>query len=240
MTDKDSGKRSLGERINTWVQIVGILVAAGWGVYTFVYKEIELPSLVPVNLEISNPVIMTSSANNGLCAVQIRFAAKNPSSREVHLLPGIWVAFGTHVKAAATDDAAFEKDASAILKDPRIINAVQRHVQLQSGSMVAMGNLFGDITLKPWGETAGYSILFYIPASDYDEIAVMACIVSAANVSGVQLDWSSADIDRWQVWSPRVYRVNKNGKRTIIPTDENGNYTDKRFGVKETYAMARF
>src|SRR5690349_16115704 len=40
-------KRTFAEQLNTWMQIAGILIAAVWGVYTFVFKEITTPKAAP-------------------------------------------------------------------------------------------------------------------------------------------------------------------------------------------------
>jgi len=39
----DPDKKTIGERINTWVQTVGIVAAGIWASYTFVYNEVFVP-----------------------------------------------------------------------------------------------------------------------------------------------------------------------------------------------------
>ena len=48
----NSGGRSIGQEVNAWVQTVGILIAAAWGVYTFVYKEMIEPKSAPINISV--------------------------------------------------------------------------------------------------------------------------------------------------------------------------------------------
>ena len=96
-----SSERTIGQEVNTWVQTFGILVAAAWGVYTFIYKEIVLPKSAPVNISVnlelktigpSNP--QETEAKKQLIAVEMKVSATNPSPREVYLLPSIWFAYG--------------------------------------------------------------------------------------------------------------------------------------------------
>ena len=45
-----SSDKSLAEKINTWMPIVGVVIAAIWGVYTFAFKEMIKPNSAPVNI----------------------------------------------------------------------------------------------------------------------------------------------------------------------------------------------
>jgi hypothetical protein len=50
MTETKVG--SVGEVIRSWIPPIGIVIAAVWGVYTFIYKEIIIPQSAPVNVSI--------------------------------------------------------------------------------------------------------------------------------------------------------------------------------------------
>src|SRR6266404_5182874 len=89
------------------MQIVGILIAAIWGVYTFFEKEVFIPKSAPVNISVNLQLkkVATGSGNQaGLTAVEMNVSATNPSTREIHLLPSAWSARGVRIKAAERDE----------------------------------------------------------------------------------------------------------------------------------------
>src|SRR6266513_4802955 len=120
MNETDPPKRSLGERLNTWVQTIGILIAAAWGVYTFVHKEITAPRAAPVNisLDLQLKKLGANEPNKELVAVELKASATNPSTREIHLLPNLWTAYGINVVAAKPNDSDFRKLLVSSLADP--------------------------------------------------------------------------------------------------------------------------
>jgi hypothetical protein len=231
MTETDSQKRSLGETVNTWVQIVGICIAALWGVYTFVFKEITLPKSAPVNITLNLQLkkIGTGSTKANLTAVEMKISATNPSTREIHLLPSAWMASGVSISAAEKDETDFTQEAAGALRDSIDIYTVQRHAKQEKSSVVAVGLLFSDDALKP-SETVARTIIFYVPRDHYDLLYVSAWMPSASDVSGIQLEWAlnsqRGDLDE------TVYRLDKNGGRTPLPKDKAGNYSDKRLALQ--------
>jgi hypothetical protein len=75
---------SFSKELNTWVQTVGILIAAVWGVYTFIFKEIWIPESAPVNvtvdLQLNKLGVSNSTDKSGskqLMAVQMKLSAAN-------------------------------------------------------------------------------------------------------------------------------------------------------------------
>jgi len=228
MTDANSqAKRTFGENLNTWVQTVGILIAAVWGFYTFVYKEIKLPKSAPVNITLNLQLkkIGTGATKGDLTAVEMKCSATNPSSREIHLLPSAWIAYGMTITATSTDDSNFIKDANAALIDSERISTVQRHAKNQKTSVVATGKLFDDTGLKP-GETTGRTIIFYVHQNDYDLVDLTTVMPSVADVRGIELEWT---LTKESELHPTVYRVDKNGKRTPIGDNDR---LDKRLELQ--------
>src|SRR5713226_5577170 len=107
----EAANRSLGQEINSWVQTIGIVIAATWGAWTFVYKEIVVPKSAPVNVTVDLELKKIGANQPGatkakLIPVELRVSAKNPSSREIYLLPSVWMASG--VKVASTKHAIDE------------------------------------------------------------------------------------------------------------------------------------
>src|SRR5256885_1464223 len=131
MASAHSQRRDFGEILNTWVQTIGICIAAIWGVYTFVFKEILVPKSAPVNVTINLQLkkIGTGPTNGNLTAVEMKISATNPSSRKVYLLPSVWVAHGIRIKAVERDDAGFADATVKSFQDSTTVYSVQRHVE---------------------------------------------------------------------------------------------------------------
>src|SRR5438093_325085 len=121
MAEDNSKNRSFGESLNTWVQAIGIIIAACWGVYTFGYKEIMVPKSAPVNITLNLQLkkIGGAPAKGDLVAVEMRASATNPSSRDIHLLPNAWIAYGIGITAIPGDESGVTKAAEARLADSR-------------------------------------------------------------------------------------------------------------------------
>ena len=96
------GTRSASQEINTWVQIVGIIIAACWEVYTFLYKEIWSPASAPVNINLgmqfrrpsSNASTFISKKPITAIALELTISATNPTPKTTYLLPSAWIAYG--------------------------------------------------------------------------------------------------------------------------------------------------
>src|SRR5687767_10216369 len=87
--------------VNLWVQTIGIVAAGAWALYAFVFKEIRAPRVAPVNVSVDLELkgvepshLSRGSRAASVLAVQTRVGARNPSTREVWLLPGVLVVWG--------------------------------------------------------------------------------------------------------------------------------------------------
>jgi hypothetical protein len=223
-------ERTVGETLNTWMQIVGILIAAVWGIYTFFYKEVFVPKSAPVNISINLQLkkVGTGSASQAsLAAVQMDVSATNPSTREIQLLPSAWIAHGIRIRTTERNDADLGKATADALRDPNVVYTVERHAIDQESLIVAGGFLFADSALKP-NEKLTRTIIFHVPKEGYDLLAVNAVIPSAEDLSQIQLEWTLKDKDL----EPTFYRVDKKGNRSRMQTSEV--LADKRSKVQWT------
>jgi hypothetical protein len=233
MAQTHSQKRSVEERLNTWMQIVGICIAAVWGVYTFVFKEITVPKSAPVNVTLNLQLkkVGTSAAEAGLIAVGMTASATNPSSREIHLLPSAWIAYGVSITTAERDDPTFNKKALTALADPENVSTVQRHAKRLNNSIVAMGRLFFNTALKP-GETLVRNIVFYVPIGKYDLVNLISTMPNTtADPKRIELKWAL----RNNVLEFNAYQLDRTGKR-ILETAKNGSYGYSEAKVDQTEA----
>jgi len=233
MAQTHAQQRSFSERLNTWVQTAGILIAATWGVYTFVYKEIVLPkSAVNITLSLQLKKIETGASSDDLIPVQASITATNPSSREIFLLPSAWVASGGVVKPAVNDETAFTDSIRDTLNAQESLFSVQRHAKLLKSSFVAAGHLFDDTSLRP-GETATRTLIFHVPKHDYDIIYFSAWMPNARDITDLRLEWI---LDKPE---PRtnVYRLGKHGERIPLPMDKEGVPLDKELDFQMAEAQ---
>jgi hypothetical protein len=226
----NSEKRSLGERVNTWVQTVGICIAAVWGFYTFVYEKITVPKSAPVNVTLNLQLkkIGSSASKAGLTAVEMKASATNPSSREIHLLPSAWIAYGVSVTAAENDDAVLNQKALKALRDTEIVSTVQRHAKQASSSIVAMGPLFFDNALEP-GETLVRNVVFYVPIEKYDLLNLVSLMPNTPeDTSRIEFEWAL----NGKILEGKGYHLDKNGKR-IPEKGKEGAYSEAKVDLTE-------
>ena len=251
MPQADRQKRTVGETLNTWVQIAGILIAAAWGVYTFVFKEIITPKAAPVNISMSlqlKKVGTGSSTKANLTAVELNVSATNPSTREIHLLPSAWIAHGVCIAPVEKSESAVAKETSDVLRlkasdspveettealrEKAMRNALQtltttktvrKHTVEEKRSIVGAGLLFTDQGLKP-SEKIARTIIFYVPTGEYDLVNVYAAMPSEEDVSGTVLAWKLNEED--SELEPVFYNLNKNGETSPIAEDDL--YSNKR------------
>jgi len=164
----------------TWVQIVAILAAGGWGVYAFIYTEIMKPRSAPVNISIDLSLQKVGFGKNKslkpLLGIEMKVSAVNPSSREVFLLPSIW-----HVHGYTIDRGERKVDdirdfvGNISLED---VLEIGKHYTAYGGLVVAAGSLFSDSSLKP-NEKVSRTLVFYVPRARYDVVKVETFIPTA-------------------------------------------------------------
>lgn len=235
MANDDEPKHTFAQKANTWVQTIGICIAALWGIYTFYFKEISAPKSAPVNISVNLQLkkIGTGPIHEELTAVEMKVSATNPSSREVHLLPSAWISYGVVIKAEEKNDADLAKEGTDALQnaDQEPSDPIQKHVKWDKKSVVAVGRLFEDDMLKP-NETASTTIIFYVPKKAYDLILLTTYMPTAANTTKTELKWTlneQGDLDS------TIYRINKKGGRIEI-TDFLGKDKDIEYQSAEANA----
>jgi hypothetical protein len=236
----ENAKKTSARKINTWVQTVGIFLAAAWGVYTFVYKEIMLPRSAPVNIsvnlqlkKIGTPTSGPEHKKGSLVAIEMRVSATNPSSREVYLLPSAWIAYGLSVDSVS-HSAAFAKNAISSLNSHEASYYEEKHATVSEASVVAVGNLFVDDSLKP-NETVTRTLVFHVPPGRYDWLDVQAVMPTVARKTSVGLEWK---FDQESGLVPTLYHVNGSGERTEMAKSENGEYLVGNIELQQARSMS--
>jgi len=218
----DATKRSLGQEINSWVQTIGIVIAAAWGTWTFVYKEIVVPKSAPVNVTVDLELKKIAGGQPGankkkLIPVELRVSAKNPSSREIYLLPSVWMAYG--VKVASNEHALGDVPAVTSHNEESFS---QRHADVAESVIVAFGGLVEDDSLKP-NEVTARTFIFYVPQNEYDYIDLVTVIPTVAKKGAVDLEWKLGAKGQLE---PTWYRLDAKGtQQGVIKGEDVSSYS---------------
>ena len=220
--------------LHEWIRSGAVLIAAVWGVYTFIYKDIYVPSQQPahLNLEASlKPVPDRPTAAAGL-EMLLEIKATNASSRRVYLLANIWTLRGVNTapRTGQKVESDFLQESIQLLRDGSLL-PTERGVRRNAGKMIAVGRLLGDDFIDP-GNAVNRSILVHIP-KEYD---------------AVELSLTTALLSRRQDRFPGqrlVLEVNADGelKPLLCSTNRNSNtsepdcrqYNDKDDGELQRY-----
>jgi len=157
--------------LHEWIRSGGILIDAAWGVYTFIYKDILVPSWQPAHLTLEanlSPVPDRPAKVAGL-DMMLHVKATNASSRRVYLLANIWTLRGvdTAPRTGSKVDSEFLQESIQLLRYGSLLPA-ERGVRRSAGKMLAVGRLLGDEFIDP-GNAVNRSILVHIP-KEYDAV----------------------------------------------------------------------
>ena len=165
LSDRPAHRADVRDTGSRWA----VVVAALWGVYTFIWKDILVPSWAPASLVIEvKPRQEVAEARpeaggTGPSRLRLRVIATNPSSRTLYLLPNVWWASAMR-RSQADPSRSFETAANAVLRDPSVLQA-EREKELVSTGVVATGRLFIDDQIQP-GETLSRDLSVALPKSD--------------------------------------------------------------------------
>jgi hypothetical protein len=224
----DPSERGLDEKINTWVQTSGIIMAAVWALYTFIYKEFTVPQSAPVNVSINLKLQKTGvyipdkKNEKGLAAIEILVSAKNPSSITTHLLPSVFIVYGYKI----FDPAASLKDDIIVLNKESKYK--MKHCALSEPTIIASGKLIDDKELKENdqlkpGELVTRTFVFYVPVGEYDVIEAHTMIPNAKDISKIELEWYP-DKERGLVAT--AFSKSEDGTLEPMRRDESGGYAE--------------
>ena len=182
--------------LHEWIRSGAVLIAAVWGVYTFIYKDIYVPSQQPAHLSLEaslKPVPDRPTPAVGQ-EMLLEIKATNASGRRVYLLANIWTLRGINLatRTGANANKEFIQELNVVLKDDPVLHK-ERGVERTPGELIAIGRLFGDDLIDP-GNTKYRSILVNIPTgTNAIELSVIMPLLSkqaqASLFSGQRLAW---------------------------------------------------
>lgn len=237
MPDREQQSRT--EQINQWVQTTAIIIAAVWGIYTFLYTQVLAPRSAPVNITVDLDLkkaggggFPTAKSNHLLVPVGLKVSAKNPSPRQVFLLASYWIAYGVKMSAPAEGDPF--KNALTITAKDGATN-VEKDVTETDDVVVGYGGLLSDTVLKP-NETATRSLIFYVSPKEYDSIRVFVFIPTKNRDGAVEQEYHLNEKTR--VLEATMYRIGRNGERVEMKPDKNGDFLDPHLELQASQSQA--
>ena len=190
------------EMLHEWIRSGGILIAAAWGVYTFVWKDVLVPSWQPAHLNLDaslTPVAGRTASPEGQ-DMTLELKASNASSRRVYLLPNVWwlTAINRAPRQAgeARNSTGFLNDATGVLLGTELRQA-ERGVVSEPGGLLAIGPLFGDDFLDPGAALRRTVLVRLPPGTTAVELQVILPLVTRRPVGlfrDRRLAWGVGDV----------------------------------------------
>jgi hypothetical protein len=184
--------------LHEWIRSGGILIAAAWGVYTFIYKDIYVPAQKPAHLSLEaslKPVPDRPTPAVGQ-EMLLEIKATNSSSRRVYLLANIWKLreMNAAPRTGPRAEKEFIQEVNGVLKNDSVLHK-ERGVERSSGKLIASGRLFGDDFIDP-GNMKNRSILVNVSTgTNAVELSVIMPLLSkqppATLFSGQHLVWEA-------------------------------------------------
>ena len=182
-----SNKRSIEEKINTWIQIIAIICAGVWALYTFVYKEYYKPTINKGHFIIDINMSKCGSSEE-LDAINVEFFIHNRSERTIHILESSFIIKGIKIQKIPGDAAEFKKRflKMRVEKHDKIIPFYTRY---KEAALVAVGNVFSNSTFFPNGQSRKF-FLFHIPKNKYDFLYLESVFPVVHDTTDIFTKWT--------------------------------------------------
>ncbi|MFN6133364.1 MAG: hypothetical protein ACK46L_10770 [Synechococcaceae cyanobacterium] len=218
------------ELLHEWIRSGGILIAAGWGVYTFVWKDILVPSWQPATISLEASLTPVADRPPGPDGVEMTLELKgsNTSSRRVWPLANVWWLTEIQRQAPSASgkarERAFLRESNQVLEGVGLRHA-ERGVESTPGRLLAIGRLWDDEFIDP-GASRRRTILVRIPAgTTAAELRVIVPLLTRSPeglFGGRRLAWSlSATAEPLPLLCPTGHRGHGPGSTTACrPVDE--------------------
>jgi hypothetical protein len=178
------------------LQAFALLIAAAWGLYTFVYKEVIVPRNRPAGLAVT-PLLEAIGRRGDTVLARATFQMVNHSDRRVYA-PAIWYSVrGLKLEGVEQDDSAYLRRARENAQQPY---PSARFSQIAANELLASGKVYDDV--ETWFEPeAEYRVeqILYIPVDRYDAAQLQVTSLVSKDVRDVkEIRWrtnAEGDLD---------------------------------------------
>lgn len=189
-----SRKASRADAIREWTQLVVLLFATGFGVYTFAFKDIWQPARRPTALHLSNGLDEVG-VNERYHLVRLRIEAVNPSDRRIYV-PALWYSIrGKRLERQDTADFAASVEAV-----PQFETAA-RYTRIARSEVVASGRILVDngSYYDPHDKTTNEAV-FAVPTEMFEFLELRVDYLFARDTMGFGPPlWVPQETGEWDV-----------------------------------------
>ena len=187
LTAADARARVLRDAL----QAIALLIAAAWGFYTFVYKEVIVPRNRPASLVVT-PVLEAIGRRGNLVLARATFEMANRSDSKVYV-PAMWYTVrGLRLQQVEQDDSAY---LGANRKAAQQLYATARFSQFTAADLIAAGKVSTEV--ETWfdpGSEQRVEQLLYIPADRYDAAQLQVQYLITKDIRDVkEVRWRTND-----------------------------------------------
>lgn len=179
LTAADARARVLRDAL----QAVALLIAAAWGLYTFVYKEVIVPRNRPAALVVT-PVLEAIGRRGNIVFARATFEMVNRSDSKVYV-PAMWYSVrGLKLEEVDQTDSAYLNAMRKAAQEPF---PTMRFSQFTAADLVASGKVSTEV--ETWFEPGAeqrVEQLLYIPADRYDAAQLMVQYLITKDIHDVK------------------------------------------------------
>ncbi|HYH81927.1 MAG TPA: hypothetical protein VEX86_19130 [Longimicrobium sp.] len=207
-------KRVAAVVVRDVIQGFALIVAALWGGYTFIYKEIILPAKRPASLVVT-PRLEAIGRRGDTILARATFHMVNRSDDKVYT-PAIWYSVrGLKLQSVATEDSTYLRQNGEAAEKPY---ATARFSEYTAFDLIAAGKLAAEVETwyDPDGEQTVEQLLL-IPADRYDAAQLQVQYLVTRDVRDVKaVRWrtnENGDLDPRLVFQP----TSKYGTAGLLP-----------------------
>ena len=184
-------RRSSARIVRDLVQAFALIVAAMWGVYTFVWKEIVIPARRPASLVVT-PMLEAIGRRGDTILARATFQMVNRSDSKVYV-PAMWYSVtGLKLEPVAVDESTYVRQNRQDAQKPW---ATARFSQFTAAEVIGVGKVSADV--ETWFEPGGeqrIEQLLYIPADRYDAAQLQVQYLIAKDIHELkEVRWRATD-----------------------------------------------
>lgn len=179
---KGTDQLQLAQIVAAWFQTAAIVFGGIWVLlYTFVYSDLYKSSQIPIHIN-SEMELSTYPPSNGYIQIKARIELRNDSSRDVYLMPALFLALGSNVtrrpeylnecdwsRTEVNKASAFWMEIEEAFNDSKLEGYVSRYYKRPDSKIVYGAGLLKDYKLSP-RETVSRTLMFEVPDGMYTDI----------------------------------------------------------------------
>jgi hypothetical protein len=173
------------------LQAIALLIAAAWGLYTFVYKEVIVPRNAPAALVVT-PVLEAIGRRGDLVLARATFEMANHSDSKVYV-PAMWYSVrGLKLQQVEQEDSTYLRLNRENAQKPF---PTARVSQFTAADLVGSGKVSTEV--ETWFEPGAeqrVEQLLYIPADRYDAAQLQVQYLITKDIHDVkEVRWRTND-----------------------------------------------